>query len=345
MTQFHRVVIRLHTAPLAVADWLAFDAAGQLLQQGQGTQWPAAEQLDLALPAAWLTQHRLRLPASKDKQRQQLIAQALEDRVLGPLTDYRWQSQRQGDDTCVWVWPAAEQQRLSEWLASQSWAPQRWIAEFALLPAQDDVLLPAGEGWLLRCAGQCLWLADASEAELLCPTGAPAPQSRAALVAPSKDAAVLLRGKISGVSLRVDWQQWRWPLYLLGVLLVLLLLGQIIQWRQLASREASLRQELRQTFASLYPGVPVVDPVLQWQSLQQNPASQGQADALALAQKIASQLDGNLGVESLAAKEGKVSLILPASQAAAIPARLQAQGLKVTSQTLPDGRSQLEITP
>ncbi|QLI81092.1 hypothetical protein HZU75_05855 [Chitinibacter fontanus] len=344
-----RVVVRLQTAPLAVLDWLAFDANGAQCAHGVANSlaqpWPNTPQLELAIPAAWLTAHRIALPKVGEKQRQQLIAQALEDRVLGPLSDYQWlASPPQQGISQVWVLPLAKLAQLQTWASQHQLSFQRWIPEFALLPAGDCVA-PAAQGLIARCADELIWLAD--ETELL---ALPALQglgvlSNTQLLAPDATTMSFYRGKKAGVSIQTLWKDWRWCVYLAGVCIALALLGMVLQWRTLAQRETALRQEIRQTFASLYPGVPIVDPILQWQSLQKQGAQTNSGDALELLYRAAGQLAGELSAESITVKAGKVSLILPAAQGNKLLSQLNAQGAKVQSNTLPDGRMNLELQP
>ncbi|QLG89505.1 hypothetical protein HQ393_15320 [Chitinibacter bivalviorum] len=347
-----RVVLRLKTAPLAVHDWLAFGAVGAPCGHGEVghvvAPWPQAPQLDLAIPAAWLTAHRIAVPAVNEKQRSQLIAQALEDRVLGKLADYQWQAEAIVDGICtVWVLENSKVAQLKAWAEQQNLAFSRWIPEFSLLPAQQEsVYADAAEGLMARLQGDWVWLGD--ETELLALPSSESVQRLATkdLIAPAKTAASFYRGKSGGVSLQINWLDWRWAIYLAGLCAVVMLLSMILQWRSLANRESALRQEIRQTFASLFPGVPIVDPMLQWQS-QQQAGKKGAAggDALDLLYRSAAQLDGELGVDSVNVKDNKVQLVLPEAKSAAVLAKLGAQGMKVQSNKLPDGRMSIEVQP
>ncbi|WP_348943885.1 type II secretion system protein GspL [Chitinibacter sp. FCG-7] len=341
-----RVVVRIQTTPLAIYDWLAFDAQGVQCAHGHGQPWPDTQQLDLAIPAAWLTAHRITLPKVSDKQRQQLITQALEDRVLGPLHEYQWlaSAQQQGVSE-VWVLATARIQQLQAWVSAQHLEVQRWIPEFALLPATGDCVAPAVQGLMARCAGELIWLSDESELLALPTLQGLSQLSCEQLSAPQPATVSFYRHKSKGVSLQSLWIDWRWCIYLLGVCFGLLLLSQILQWRSLANREVALRQEIRQTFASLYPGVPIVDPMLQWQSLQKQGGHVSGGDALDLLYRAVGQMSGELGAESIGVKEGKVTVILPAAAGNSLLAQLNAQGAKVTSSTLPDGRMNLELQP
>ncbi|WP_373974258.1 type II secretion system protein GspL [Chitinibacter sp. SCUT-21] len=342
-----RVVLRLSHEPIKVYDWFAFDAEGEQIahQLTSNQHWPSAAQLDLAIPAQWLTAHRLALPKVNEKQRQQLITQALEDRVLGRLDDYQWQAGPVENGHCtVWLLEISKLAQLKTWANEQGLHFTRWITEFALLGEQNDCMLAASSGLMARLGGECVWLAD--ESELLALRGERVLQALNfnQVVAPSKTAVSFYHGKTPAVSLHMSWQDWRWAVYLLGVCIALVLLSMMLQWRTLAQRESALRQEIRQTFASLYPGMPIVDPMLQWQSLQKKGEVRG-GDALDLLYRSAAQMAGDYNAHSISVKNGKVSLIVPAAQGAALLSQLQAQGAQVQSTNLPDGRLNVELQP
>ncbi len=345
-----RVVLRLAPAPLALLDWLAFDSVGVQCAHGLPTSlaqpWPNTSQLELAIPAAWLTAHRITLPKVSEKQRQQLIAQALEDRVLGKLADFEWVASQPSDGVVtVWVLEQAKLAQLKSWASGQQLNFTRWIPEYALLPEQGDCVAAAAAGLMCRLGDDFVWLADESELLALAGTQPVNMLANTQLLAPGKSCASFYRGKSAGVSVQMSWLDWRWSIYLLGVCVGLLLLSVILQWRSLANREVALRQEIRQTFASLYPGVPIVDPMLQWQSLQKQGGQVSGGDALDLLYRAAGQMSGELSAESLSVKDGKVTVILSAAAGNSLLAKLNAQGAKVTSSTLPDGRMNLELQP
>ena len=70
----------------------------------------------------------------------------------------------------------------------------------------------------------------------------------------------------------------------------LALLGTVAHWRQLENRAARLQHEIRQTFAAAYPGTPIVDPVLQWESKRRE-SLQVRDDALDTAVRVAARLN------------------------------------------------------
>ena len=84
-----RVFLPAESLDPVVYSWLAFDAAGQLQGQGESApaELPQAIKLELVIPAQKLAAHRLTLPQQSLKYQDALIAQGLEDRLLGNRQD------------------------------------------------------------------------------------------------------------------------------------------------------------------------------------------------------------------------------------------------------------------
>lgn len=66
----------------------------------------------------------------------------------------------------------------------------------------------------------------------------------------------------AGVARR-DWSRWRWPLALVALALVVNIVGLNLDWLRLQRESDAVRRQLTQTFRSVYPNQPVVDPVAQ----------------------------------------------------------------------------------
>lgn len=343
-----RLVIRIDASTeLQIEDWLGFDAAGTLVSQGHAAgSLPAARALELAIPAAWFTAHTLNVPTASEKQRQLLLSQALEDRVLGKLSDLQWIASPVVDGTCtVWVLEKTRLAALEQWVAASGLSFQRWVPEFALLPSENSYA-QSGSGLLFCSDSEYGWLDSETELLALYPATTWHRVAVAQLRSPSKETVSFY--KPSKVLLATNWLEWRSSLYLLLSCLFIFLMSLLLQWRSLANQESALRQEIRQTFASLFPGVPVVDPILQWQSRQNASSQAGRAasgDALDLLYKTAAQIDSDVGIASISAKDGKVLLILDAAKAAPLLAKLTAQGVKMQSNSLADGRMSVEVQP
>jgi general secretion pathway protein L len=74
-----------------------------------------------------------------------------------------------------------------------------------------------------------------------------------------------------------DWARWRWPLRLALLALVVNMIGLNVEWLRLRGEANTTRQQLTQTFRSVYPRDPVVDPVAQMtQNIARAKASSGQ---------------------------------------------------------------------
>ena len=74
-----------------------------------------------------------------------------------------------------------------------------------------------------------------------------------------------------------DWAKWRWPLRLALLALVVNMVGLNVEWLRLRGESNATRQELTQTFRSVYPRDPVVDPVAQMtQNIARAKAASGQ---------------------------------------------------------------------
>ncbi|WP_288842267.1 type II secretion system protein GspL [uncultured Deefgea sp.] len=344
-----RVVVRLHAqGPLGIEDWLGFDAAGRQVAHGVSAALPAAEQYEVAIAASWLTVHGLQLPIVAAKQQQKLIHQALEDRVLGELEPLTWQAQSSVSGlTWVYLLERSRLLLLEDWLASQSWPCTRWVPEFALLPAGSDLYAQSGQGVMFCRNAQYGWLDDEADLLALYPDSTWHSIALADLTAPAADCVSFYKANKVKVSMAMHWQQWRSAVYLLVACLCLFLLSVVSEWRVLSGQERALRQEIRQTFASLFPGVPIVDPILQWQSRQKAGVPVGGAgqngDALDLLHQMAGQIDVDAGIESVSVKAGRLQMVMLEAKSAALIAKLTAQGAKMKHQSMGDGRVRIEV--
>ncbi|MFC5460286.1 type II secretion system protein GspL [Massilia niabensis] len=74
-----------------------------------------------------------------------------------------------------------------------------------------------------------------------------------------------------------DWRLWRVPIALAFLGVVVNLAGINIEWLRLRGEAAAVRQQMAQTFQSVYPNQPMVDPVAQMrQAIARAQASTGQ---------------------------------------------------------------------
>jgi general secretion pathway protein L len=60
-----------------------------------------------------------------------------------------------------------------------------------------------------------------------------------------------------------DWRQWKWPLRLAALALLVNLAGLNYEWIRLRGEAAAVRQQMATTFRSVYPNEPAIDPVVQ----------------------------------------------------------------------------------
>ncbi len=130
--------------------------------------------------------------------------------------------------------------------------------------------------------------------------------------------------------------------WLAGAVCATLMLATVLQWQRLAQREQQLRDGIRQTFAAAFPGIPIVDPYLQWQSLTQAGKPQAQADALDQLVQLASQLPA-VRPRSADVRDGQARLLLTESDLVTARAQLQQQGQPFTVAPAEAGFVRLDI--
>lgn len=66
----------------------------------------------------------------------------------------------------------------------------------------------------------------------------------------------------AGVARR-DWRRWRWPIRLALLALLVNVIGLNVEWLRLKREADAVRQQMTQTFRSVYPNQPAIDPVAQ----------------------------------------------------------------------------------
>ena len=321
--------------------WYGFAAGGAFSAQGTNlpADLPTADALEIVLPARRVSVHSLTLPAQAGKHLDALIAQALEDRLLGDKADALIiPGPQHGTERRVWVCSRRWLENGLEKLVAAGQHPDRLLPEQELLPpateisgtgagseatAEATIFASTPSGTLFRTAAGKLGLFPdeatlrqlTSDAPLLrvedtyrrpWPSGCgrALPKALSRFARQSFDRRVLYR-----------------PLALLGMSAALMLLGAVIHWRQLENREARLQHEIRQTFATAFPGTPIVDPVLQWESKQRE-ASQTRTDALDAVLKLAARLNAPIRPRRIEAGDGFVRLVVTDSELAQFRAQL-----------------------
>lgn len=313
-------------------DWHGFSADGSLADHGAcpAAELPVASELDLLLPACRISVHPLELPEHAGRHLDALIRQALEDRLLGDRTDaLAIAGVAQGTQRRVWVCSRRWLEGALERLAAAGRQVARVVPEYELLPENDGetTFAAVAGGTILRTsAGQFGIVSNEAAVTQLAGRGTlrriedldrqPCPTTRRAELP-----ATLARF----AGRRLDFRPWRRTGLLLAASAGLTLLAAIARWQYLENRLAGLQHEIRQTFAAAYPGTPIVDPILQWQSKQRE-AMQGQDDALEAAVRFAARLKLPLRPRGLEVSESGVRLTLTDSDAAQFKSSLEAMG-------------------
>lgn len=335
MTARNFPVVRLvlpHDDEWTTLAWLGFGADGSVLAQGESVlaELPAAGELEILLPARRIAVHELTLPAQAGKHLDALIGQALEDRLLGDKADaLAFSGPHQGTQRRVWVCSRRWLETGLERLVAVGRHPTRLLPEYELLPETADATMTAttASGTLFRTIGGQFGLVN-DEATIPQLTGDVALQRVADLVRrPCPADGLIPLPKSLGRFARqgFDVRLWHRSLALGTASVVLLLLGAVFHWQQLERRESRLQHEIRQTFATAFPGTPIVDPVLQWESKQREVA-QGPGDALDAVILLSSRLNVPLRPRRIEAGDGYVRLVLTDSDAAQFKAQLNAIG-------------------
>ncbi|WP_229425304.1 type II secretion system protein GspL [Massilia sp. Se16.2.3] len=128
------------------------------------------------------------------------------------------------------------------------YVPHAQLGEYGVLLAE------AGPGTVLEADDWAHWIAGANSAgfDLLPGLGAAGARQR-------------------------DWRRWRVPIALALLGVVVNLAGINIEWLRLRGEANAVRQQMNQTFQSVYPNTPMVDPVAQMrQNIARAQAGSGQ---------------------------------------------------------------------
>lgn len=83
----------------------------------------------------------------------------------------------------------------------------------------------------------------------------------------------------AGVARR-DWRRWRWPIRLALAAIVINIIGLNVEWLGMKRESDAVRQQMSQTFRSVYPNEPAIDPVAQMrQNIARARAGSGEVGA------------------------------------------------------------------
>ena len=328
-----RVFLPAESVDPVVYSWLAFDAAWQLQGQGESApaELPQAIKLELVIPAQKLAAHRLTLPQQSLKYQDALIAQGLEDRLLGNRQDIvAVPGPLSGSERIIWVCARSWLEAHLESFAQVKRSADRVFAAYELLPESAEALhyASSGEALIFRSRNNEFGIAEdlgtlsllfGEEEKMLVPEW----RQQTSSEPPGQ----WLTGELSRFrNRRFDLASLRPLAAMLAVVLSLCLLAQIVLWRQLENRENRVRHEIRQSFAALFPGTPIVDPLLQWESQLRDQTSGSQGDALDAVLGLAAKIDAPLKPKLIEANNTQIRITLSDTQAAQFKDKLERGG-------------------
>lgn len=328
--------------------WYAFDAGSACVAQGHNAleALPPHQHLQLILPPGAVAGHLIATPAHTGRHLAAVVDQTLEDTLLGKREDTHVViGSQHAEGRLVWVCNAPW---LARWIArlnDTQLAPDSAFALYDLLPvAMQPVSATTPAGCIFRTPnGQVGFLEEpALVGELL---GSTVALDEDLFSQPLQDeAANFLVGAFAPRSAtRLTRGQFRRSAWLGLALAATLLVGALIHWQQLATREKQLKDEIRQTFAAAYPGTPIVDPILQWQSKQREASSGAASDALDALSQFAATLGAGLQPRRAEYREGAIRLVLSESDVARLRPKLEASQREFTLSPAEPGFSRLEI--
>jgi general secretion pathway protein L len=128
------------------------------------------------------------------------------------------------------------------------YVPREQLGEYGVLLAE------AGPGTVLEADDWAHWIAGAKSTSF-----------------------DLVPGLGSAGARQTDWRRWRAPIALALLAVVVNLAGINIEWLRLRGEAEAVRNQMRQTFQSVYPNQPMVDPVAQMrQGIARAQAGSGQ---------------------------------------------------------------------
>lgn len=339
-----RVRVPANGALLDDVEWLTLDAAGQPVQAGRCrlAAVPPYANVELVIPACLVAQHVLEVPPVASRHETAVIRQQLEDRILAGMDDCHFvRGAREGSQLTVWVVSRRWMLELSEACRTANIFPNRALPEQALVPPQSYTVTVDG---VVYCTsgGVSGNLPDASLLEAVCGESLSPIDT---LLATSPRSQVNL---LEGLPALRSTTTVPKPLLLaagalLGGMALVYLLAQCLTWRQLASQETHLRDAIRQNFAAAHPGVPIVDPILQWRQLH-GKSGQAGGDAFDQLSHLAMVLARDVHPQRLDIEGGTIRITVGATDAAALKPTLKEKGLAFESQTTDNGLEQLIIT-
>lgn len=129
-------------------------------------------------------------------------------------------------------------------------APLVLYVEHEQLGEYQALLAEAGPGVTLEGDNWAHWIAGARGS------------NHGGAVGPALD---LVPGLGTAGVARRDWRRWRWPIRLALAALAVNVIGLNVEWLGMKREADAVRQQMSQTFRSVYPNEPAIDPVAQMQ--------------------------------------------------------------------------------
>lgn len=327
--------------------WIGLDADGQTVASGRDLPeaLPSSREVEIVLPANRVSAQNILLPHASTRYSQQILSQALEDKLLDkPENTHYVAGPRDGDHVQVWVVARDWLTNVLVSLATIDRTPARVLAEYEFLPASSVLVCAEADGYVFfrDPQGRHACIDSLATLAALYPDQPIDPLANWLQSAPQPGTNLLTGPFATKKSYNLDFASFKRSLWLCGALVLLLLILQVFEWQSLARREARLQQDIRQTFATLFPGTPIVDPILQWQSRQaDNPNAV--KDALNLAAQIAANMQISIRPRSLDVRDGVIRLLVSDADAAAARAALEKMGMVAESSTAEPGTVRLLV--
>lgn len=329
--------------------WAGFDSQQTLLGSGNCALYalPPHKKLEWIVPATRVAAHHVPVPPRAGRHAMAIAMQALDDILLGEKEDAHIVLGKTAGQGCV-AWTCSKQ-RLQHWMDTFTEAglhPSSAYPEYALLSADAPTagIAPGGNLIFRTNEGQYGY-ADSPEM-LQALIGHVAIDHEAALLSGSLNpsATSLLTGPFSPRHrLSIGPERLRRSAWLLLAICAVLLFGMIVHWQQLSWRESNLKDEIRQTFATLYPGTPIIDPFLQWESKRREQRSGTRLDGLDQLSHFAQNPGNDLRPRSVEWRDGTIRLVINENDLARLRPRLQAEGREFTAAPAESGFSRLDI--
>lgn len=324
-------------------EWLTLND-GRVLDHGRCplAALPHHDEIELVIPAARVAQHQINLPAIAARHEMSVIRQQLADRVLSGMEDCHFiRGQRQGELQTIWVVSKKWMLAICEACRNAGVYPRRALPEQALLPTQSYVITPEGVAYCTT-TGECGLLPDEQLLDSICDE--PLNRIESILTAPPRFAADLLAG-LPAMSRVPPLPK---PLIKTGIALAVIaavcyLLVQFITLRELTMQENHLRAAIRQNFAAAHPGVPIIDPILQWRQLHGQGKRSG-GDVFDQLGELVQDLGVGIHPQRIDIEGAALRITVVTSDAEQLKPVLQKKGIKFESRTTDRGLEQLVIT-